>query len=68
MKWNKPAALKILKYTGIGLGLTLALMALLPVFLKNIINNKVRDYISSQVTSEISFNKINLNFSGNFPI
>ena len=68
MKWNIPAALKILKYTGIGLGLKLALMAFFPVFLKDKVNNKVREYISSQVTSEFSFNEINLNFSGNFPI
>jgi AsmA protein len=67
MKWNKSAALKSLKYAGVALGLMLVILAVFPVFFKEKVNSKVRDYLQSQVTTELSYNEINLTFFRHFP-
>jgi AsmA protein len=67
MKWNKSAALKTLKYAGFALGLILVIMAVFPVFFKDKVNAKVKDYLQSQVTTELSYNEINLTFFRHFP-
>ncbi|MCS4435408.1 AsmA-like C-terminal region-containing protein [Aquiflexum gelatinilyticum] len=67
MEWNKRPALKILKYSGLGFGLILAIMAIFPLFFKDKVNTKVKEYINSQVTSELRFNEINLTFFRHFP-
>ncbi|MCH6200038.1 AsmA family protein [Aquiflexum sp. LQ15W] len=67
MKWNKNAVIKILKYSGIGIGLLLALMVIFPVFFKDQVNQKIKVFINSQLTTEISFNDINLTFFRHFP-
>jgi AsmA protein len=67
MKWNKSVALKTLKYAGFALGLILVIMAVFPVFFKDKVNAKVKDYLQSQVTTELSYNEINLTFFRHFP-
>jgi AsmA protein len=67
MKWNKSAALKTLKYSGIGFGLILLIMAIFPLFFKDKVTTKAKEYINSQVTSELRFNEIKLTFFRHFP-
>ena len=67
IKWDKSAAFKTLKYTGISLALILGIMAVLPVFFKDKVDEKVKVYLNSQVSSALSYNKINLTFFRHFP-
>jgi AsmA protein len=67
MEWNRKTSVKILKYAGLTLGLFFSFLAIFPIFFKEDVNSKIKDYLKGQVTTELSYNEINLTFFKHFP-
>jgi len=58
---------RILKWTGIGFGLILVLMFLLPILFPGKIAQEVKDFANSKLTGELNFSKARLSFFDHFP-
>ncbi|GMV76921.1 MAG: hypothetical protein AMXMBFR79_00570 [Chitinophagaceae bacterium] len=59
--------LKFLKYTGIGLGIILLLMFLLPYIFPGFVTDKIKSWANKSIESELNFSKVRLSFFNHFP-
>lgn len=61
------AIIKIVKYTGIGLGVILLLMFLLPVLFPTFVSDKIKSWANNSIESTLNFSKARLSFFNHFP-
>jgi AsmA protein len=59
--------LRLLKYSGIGLGLLLALMFLLPFMFPTYVSNSIKKWANHAIVTELNFSKARLSFFNHFP-
>ncbi|WP_194777483.1 AsmA family protein [Pararhodonellum marinum] len=64
---DRKKRIQFLKISGIFLLFLLVSMWVFPMLFKDTVNKKVVDYVNDQVTSEVSFENINLSFFRHFP-
>lgn len=59
--------LKIIKYTGIGLGSILLMLFLLPVLFPGFVSDKIKKWANNSIEAELNFSKARLSFFNHFP-
>ena len=63
----KKTIIKILKITGISIGIILLIMLLLPILFPNRISNEVKTFANDKLNGELNFKEANLSFFSHFP-
>lgn len=61
------ALIKIVKYTGISLGVLLLFMFLLPVLFPSFVSDKIKGWANNSIESTLNFSKARLSFFNHFP-